>query len=59
MLQRAQEIYQSVLVCRGQHLEVRDHSIGLGTIAGMGFDRSVQIRCPPVVQEKQALTDTP
>src|SRR5438309_1192208 len=59
VLQRAQEIQQSLLIGRRQQFEVCNDSIGFGTLTGMIEDRPVEVRGTPVMQEKDALANSP
>ena len=42
-----------------QGIEPRDHAVGLGAPAGVGGDRGHQVVGAPVVEEKQALAQSP
>ena len=57
--QRAQESRQSLLISKAQLIEVVDHAVCLRALTGMLPDRDADIGGATVMQEEQALADTP
>src|SRR2546428_1706000 len=58
-LERPQEADDVLLFPSFQPVETVDDLIGLATAAAVSFDRLHQIACPSIMEEKDALPDTP
>jgi hypothetical protein len=59
VLQRSQKIENVLLLTLCELLEVIDHTVGLRSVALMLSDRRQQIGGPTVVQEENALSQSP
>jgi hypothetical protein len=57
--QVAQEVQYILLVGCAQHVELSDHLVGFRAAARMLLDGSDQVVSAPVMQEEDALPDTP
>jgi hypothetical protein len=58
-LERAQIVYERLLIIAGQQIVVVDDGVGFRSTAGVLLDRFVQILGPAIMKEKDALADAP
>src|SRR6266849_1997787 len=58
-LERPQEVDDVLPLPSGQPIETVDDLVCLASVAPVGFDSLHQIACPSVMEEKDALPDTP
>src|SRR5262249_47796943 len=58
-LQRAQEVQHILLLGGGQDVKIRLHYVSFGAVALVLFDRHQQVAGAAVVQEEDALPQTP
>src|SRR6266852_708423 len=58
-LERPQEVDDVLLLPSGQPIETADDLICLAIVAPVSFNSLHQIACPSVMEEKDALPDTP